>query len=672
MKNIFVMKLAVLLATAIFGLCSAGSTFAADLENDPALAATVTLDCNGEAISDILYLLEYQTGVDLAVTKDVADQKATIYVEDKPLSEIMTGLTTIFGYKWRTKQVNEKKKYELFKENTKQPDTEKEKQERRQKAMEDIQKQLDTLVQYADKSEEELKAMNEQLMAKMNMPGQSIDMSQFQAVSTLLSSPSAGPIAKLYKTFSPDALEALWSGMEVCFDSDTPETGWKIPDDITRAFLDADRKRQEWYDEQFAGNANYVPPVRNEVNAVNIKYRIEEDSDSLNLVHSMGYRQTGETGLGVSSGSFCSSSLKAPDDEPERPVQLPKADEEQIKELNEKKVTITSQEIAEEANISGQTAAGRSIYATKSDMLALLHAKAGMQIISDHYSEWMSRQSIKDAPLYETLENIFIGSVFDYDTVLGWDGKYLYGRVLYSKEFDAKEVPNRLLNPWRKAVTKQGRLDLDQLAEIAQLSDEQLQSVSKYYRFLGLGEINNNWGFPNKAIKLYGTLSQRQKTEAFSGGTPVSAFNQVQLAALKMWINEVDAYDPVKMSVGIYMDGVRVDKPQDQARQLVSFNIREGGIDDSMNFDFLSPDRPPIEDPQEENTKGKFKPGWALVRNMAYIAELRFSDKYLVSSWIRVPMQKLPPETEPQRYFESRPKVDSNNETNDTAQPNSE
>lgn len=73
---------------------------ASDLPTDPGLDKTVNLAIKGEALWDVMKMLNKQTGVQLRASHEIVDQKATIFVDNKPLREVMNGLVTVFPYKW--------------------------------------------------------------------------------------------------------------------------------------------------------------------------------------------------------------------------------------------------------------------------------------------------------------------------------------------------------------------------------------------------------------------------------------------------------------------------------------------------------------------------------------------------------------------------------------------
>src|SRR5690606_22131693 len=111
----------------------------------------------------------------------------------------------------------------------------------------------------------------------------------------------------------------------------------------------------------------------------------------------------------------------------------------------------------------------------RSDILALLHRKLGLQIIADHYSEWGSWDAATARPLKEILSRF--ETMRDCSTAepcqaySGFDGEFLYMRAKDVRLCNAREIPNRLLRPWQAAYARHGCLGLNELGEIALLSE---------------------------------------------------------------------------------------------------------------------------------------------------------------------------------------------------------
>jgi hypothetical protein len=111
---------------------------------------------------------------------------------------------------------------------------------------------------------------------------------------------------------------------------------------------------------------------------------------------------------------------------------------------------------------------------TTADVLEALHRVSGMPIVADYYTHLYAPRdvSVERMPLFEALNRLA-------DTMhQRWskDGAWLQFRSTSYYDDRLKEVPNRLLARWARSRKEHGALSLEELSEIAQLSDTQLQA----------------------------------------------------------------------------------------------------------------------------------------------------------------------------------------------------
>src|SRR5204862_5387155 len=118
---------------------------------------------------------------------------------------------------------------------------------------------------------------------------------------------------------------------------------------------------------------------------------------------------------------------------------------------------------------------------TSADVLEALHRATGTPIVADFYTRLIKPESVsvRSQPLYEALNQL--GDVMR----VRWhkEGSWLQFRSVTFFDDRRKEVPNRLLSRWAAARRESARyagtpaLSLDDLVEIAQLSDPQLDAA---------------------------------------------------------------------------------------------------------------------------------------------------------------------------------------------------
>jgi hypothetical protein len=110
--------------------------------------------------------------------------------------------------------------------------------------------------------------------------------------------------------------------------------------------------------------------------------------------------------------------------------------------------------------------------ATMADVYETLYRATGLPIVADHYTRPYKLQEVSTPkrPLFDALNSLADAMRARWSK----DGTWLQFRSASYYDDRLKEVPNRLLNRWAAAKREHGWLTLDELVEIAQLSDAQL------------------------------------------------------------------------------------------------------------------------------------------------------------------------------------------------------
>jgi RNA polymerase sigma-70 factor, ECF subfamily len=113
---------------------------------------------------------------------------------------------------------------------------------------------------------------------------------------------------------------------------------------------------------------------------------------------------------------------------------------------------------------------------TTADVLEALHRASGRPIVADYYTRLypLGEVSAQNVPLFEALNRLADAMYVRWSK----DGSWLQFRSATYYHDRLKEVPNRLLARWAESRRKHGALTLDDLVEIAQLSDAQLGAES--------------------------------------------------------------------------------------------------------------------------------------------------------------------------------------------------
>lgn len=576
------MRIYVSIALAVLMLSI--TTYASPLfPSDSVLGKPVTLAVKGKALHEILPSLEKQTGARLTVSREIEDQKATIFVDAKPLRDVMAGLEPVFRYRWSFRVLNGQRTYELW-----EPEkVRKEREDRWQKAVDVAYQKLDGQLAAMAKRASEMKPA--ELKKSMDDAVSHNDRKALDEASTAFDHCYTGLMARACAQLGPDASEAFHQGYRVCLSSTTDEQEWRLPTDITEGVTASFDGMITW------GRVAQGWSVQ-EPHFTGLGLMLSVHTDPSQACARVGSSFLGG-GSGASSLDICHVDLLDA-------VSLPKRTLPRIDDDSELRKTLSwkAEELAEESAVSQRPEASGRLYATRSDVLALLHRKLVLQVISDYYSCWHELPDETGHSVREILESFgrFPGAPaedlknlekpdptgytswrlhdrYGYEADWGWDGQLIYMRSKETVRDDARETPNRLLDRWREVVKLRSRLDLGEFAEIAQLDDEQIRHLAQNAGFLGLSPENKT-GIPEpddrfatyRALRLYGLLSSPQREEAFRGGIPVGSLTPEQYNALRDVLSAsvceqrciVEPDKPVALLVGIYdQTGQRIDKP---------------------------------------------------------------------------------------------------------------
>jgi hypothetical protein len=129
---------------------------------------------------------------------------------------------------------------------------------------------------------------------------------------------------------------------------------------------------------------------------------------------------------------------------------------------------------SERGSGQGVNAADPEPKVTTADVFEALHRATGFPVVADHYTRLYRPQdvSVQSLPLFDALNQLADAMRLRWNR----DGEWLQFRSAGYFHDRLKEVPNRLLSRWAASRRTSGALTLDDLVEIAQLSDAQLDA----------------------------------------------------------------------------------------------------------------------------------------------------------------------------------------------------
>jgi RNA polymerase sigma-70 factor (ECF subfamily) len=442
---------------------------------DRRLTQKVTLAFKGTALSDLCDHLRTETGVYLSAGPSVADEKVTLFCKGIPLREVMRQLSRPFGYTWvRSGNVGEYK-YELVQDLRSQLLEEELRNRERNASLLALEREIERYRPYLGLSPDEALARS-----KAVPPEEKKLLAQ-------LSRYGWGPI-QMYFRLSAQDLATLRSGQQLTF-SQEPRSGEKpLPPDIARGVLQSFRelrliKKDDRFDETWDLTDprgllfGAVPEVRA---VVNLRMEQRELGQFALSGRSGAFIPRGQAGqawsisnsedpqaVGVSStvlnlGNEAANAKLARDPALRR---LATVDPQpSCPPASRTTVTLTADGAAPEPKV------------TSADVLEALHRATGMNIAADYYTRLHGSDtlSVRNLVLFDALNRLS-------DTMgLRWSKEQDWLQFRSTTFFNdrLKEVPNRLLSRWATARRKQGMLSLDDLVEIAQLTDTQLRAGS--------------------------------------------------------------------------------------------------------------------------------------------------------------------------------------------------
>lgn len=474
-------------------------------------AVPVTLAVKGESLSDVMQLLQNQSGLRLRVSKEISDQKVTVFVDNQPLRDVMKALCSLFGYKWNlVKLENSKLKvYELW-----EPESIRQKRQGRSK--EEIDKDWNHLLTV------------EPDWLKLNQGNKFLNA-----------------YVRICQSLSSEDIDAIRSGYTVHYYTGTSEARWRLPDDIAKGLI-----------------TDIEPEIMNDSAGISVVLSLTGPSSAgITIVREVLKADAQGRLVSVRSLNCGMFGEGVPNKEIDG---IPSFNKSSFSTLNSSAVEITKDDLIRESSVIKPQSdtytmlqpqvpgIATGIMVNRSDILALLHEKLGVQIISDHYSIFTSCE-----PMKGTLRTLLGESIHDPVSI---DDKFIYSRVFDIHTADSEETPNRILRPIQEAYAARKTLDLPELALMGTLDLTQLRALKSKSEYLGIGYLKHLDEKSLPAIRIYGHLTTQQRQEAFNNGTPVQSFTTTQRATL---IEMMDGI-PVSLApdaVGIYSrTGFRIDK----------------------------------------------------------------------------------------------------------------
>lgn len=494
---------------------------------DARLERKISLGAKGISLSDLCSRVTDETGVHLRAGRAVADEKITLFCEKQSLRDIMRQISHLFGYRWARSGEEGAYRYELFQDLRAQLAEE----ELRNR---DVDAALIALDEAMGAYKPFLQLSAEEIQRKLR------ELPNGDKNRALLRNAADGSFAAIeaYMRLTPAEVQVLRSGGEVKFSTDD-ELPPGFPSEWARRLLDSFRGLR--------GPAGEIKVTSSTVS-------LSLDHTELGAVALNSFVSGGGVGFQTTLAVGRSPSASNPENRSANKNL-------QSDPLFRRRVTLAPKGCVRpdfKTAFGIDFSKGRNIrddlqdsvsppdpHLSSADVWEEVHAKTGIPIIGDYYTHLYpandfaaEKQALFDA-LCRSGDALGVLWKKDADFVQCRSTAFFWNKL--------KEVPNRLLDRWQMDRELKSGLPLDDLLEMAELSDRQLDSLLvgqgvKHCRDLMEWSILADPQYAGSRRKLdqvrplarfLATLPPGLRQRALApDGVPLSAFGPPQLETL--------------------------------------------------------------------------------------------------------------------------------------------
>jgi RNA polymerase sigma-70 factor, ECF subfamily len=502
---------------------------------DGRLTQKVTLAFKATALSDLCDHLRSEMGVHMVAGPSVADEKVTLFCKQMPLRDVMRQLSRPFGYTWIRSTRNGQYCYELMQDLRSQLLEEELRNRDRNTALLALEREMERYRPYLDLSPDEALARS-----KTALPVE-------KPLLERLSAPAWGPV-QLYFRLTPQQLASLRAGETLIFSDPLapgeparPEhiAGSPLPKELARGVLQSLRGLRLVKDSEGRFGSTKDPddpraiPLTAvpEVRAVVHLFMYESEPGQYALAGLPGafirphgaqqYTWCAQQGSGVFAwGRSPSIAAGVGRTAKARWAREPGVSHRVIlhPEPSYRPDPSPASEGRPAQQVDGLLPEAAKLKATTADVLEALHRATGRPVIGDFYTRLYTPEtvSVRDLTLLDALTQIAEAMRLRWNL----DDDWLQFRSESYYDDRLKEVPNRLLSRWSEARRQRGMLTLDEVIEIAQLSEAQLDGDAmaegaeqlwglKEWRLLRVGRFRPH-------VRFLAGFTPEQRQEAMS------------------------------------------------------------------------------------------------------------------------------------------------------------
>ncbi len=466
---------------------------------DPRLDHSVGLSAKGISFSELCIALSKQTGVEFVPSRSVADDKITLFCTKRPVRDLMRAVTEVFEFRWLRTGSEGAYRYEVVQDLRSQLREQQMRNQDKDKALLALNEQMERYRKFADLSPDELKEA-----AETASP-------EDKELLKKLADGGWGP-TQLYFGLGGAELASLRDGKTLKFGpgaEDGPDTvRSQMPAGMSAGVL----QNQSGTRVDATGGGFRVGPAKSVPNGVPPSQFSGAQGTAMLALKQNELGQVsliGGSGFEVSDGANAAAIMSASDlavgSNPETTsprnarANAARAGDPRLRKLVNLTVSASCKLEADEEDgredarphapnsadaqlevrrqrrdEPGPLASQVGDRATTADVLEAIHIATGEDVIGDHFTRLYDPAEIssKGQTLFAAICKAADRSRMRWTHKQNWHSF----RTLSFYNERPKEVPNRLLDRWRSAKKEHGTLRLDDLCEIANLSDAQLQA----------------------------------------------------------------------------------------------------------------------------------------------------------------------------------------------------
>ena len=430
---------------------------------DPRLTYQVTLAVKGVSFAALCERLTQETGITLTAGKSVMDDKVTIFCEKRSLRDLMRQISRHFGFSWRRASETGPFEYELYQDVSAQLME----GELRNKDRDEALRALDRAMEkYRVPMNAKINGiLSENPMLKPNPEQDKASELDKLNLSMLLS--EALPALRLYFGLSPEQFAALTAGQEIRYGEKPDEGDLPLPTAILSTlptyFEEAARQAEKRVGEKPTYSNFYVTLRLDKSEAGQFSLK------SLLMGEEHYQKSYGGTGFGHTLAEGISPSAQNPNN---AALNNALAKDKMFQEI------VTVQPLPSCALTVGATPnfltdnPGRKV--TSADVMQAIHKATGRDIVADYFTQVYDPETLtaRNVTLFDALNRLSDLQRFHWTQEENFLN-FRSVRFFYNRQ---KEIPDRLLERWANSRRKNKRLTVNDLIEIARLSDAQLDS----------------------------------------------------------------------------------------------------------------------------------------------------------------------------------------------------